>query len=229
MLKAENITVGYGSKFVLQETNFESLENEIHGILGINGAGKTTFFRALNRDLALASGTCTLEGERLSRSDISFLETKPNFYPYMTGKEYLHLIAHQNHSFDFNSWNALFELPLDAMVSDYSTGMKKKIAFLGCIAMDRAVFILDEPFNGVDLQSNEKLKKIITRLKTDGKTILISSHMMDSLLEITDRISLLQNGKFAKAVEKGEYKGWAEEVKSKLHGHIDAQLDELMS
>lgn len=229
MLELKNIKTGYGSNWVLENLNLTVHPGEIHGILGINGAGKTTLFRTICGDLKKAEGSVSWMEQPLKRKDTSFLIAKPRFYPYMKGKEYLSLVSRNNPSFDFRKWNELFDLPMEAMVREYSTGMKKKIAFLGNIAQNRPVMILDEPFNGVDIESNEKLLKIIQRLKNDRRVILMASHMIDSLVESSDRISLLDKGRFDETVEKQNFAEWSKKIKSTLQGQIEGQLDELIA
>src|SRR5690606_16503530 len=134
-----------------------------------------------------------------------FLETEYFFYSYMKGREYLELLSAKNDHFDIEKWNGIFELPLHELIDTYSTGMKKKLAFLGVLALDRPVLILDEPFNGVDVESNEKLFQILLRLKNTGKIILLSSHILSSLTGICDKISCLEEGTFLKTYSQGEF------------------------
>lgn len=229
MLELKNIKTGYGNNWVLENLNLTVHPGEVHGILGVNGSGKTTLFRTICGDLKKAAGSVSWMGQPLQRKETSFLIAKPNFYPYMKGKEYLSLVSRNNPTFDFLKWNELFDLPLEAMVREYSTGMKKKIAFLGNIAQDRPIMILDEPFNGVDIESNEKLLRIIKRLRNDRRVILMASHMIDSLVESSDRISLLDSGRFDQTVEKSNFTEWSKEIKSTLQGQIEGQLDELIA
>ena len=228
MLELVNIKSGYHSELVLKGIDLQAEPNTIHGVLGVNGAGKTTLFRTICGDLNRRDGKILWQGKPVRRGHTSFLVTKPNFYPYMKGKEYLSLVARANPNFDYEEWNALFDLPLEAMVREYSTGMKKKIAFLAAIAQDRPVMILDEPFNGVDLESNEKLMKIIQRLRSAERVILLASHMIDSLVQIADRISLLHDGRIQQTVEQRDFSSWSQQLKSELLGQIAGQLDQLL-
>jgi len=113
-------------------------------------------------------------------------------------------------------------------VENYSTGMKKKLAFIGVIAMDRPILILDEPFNGVDIESNEKILQLLIRLKSTNKIIIIASHIIESLTRICDKINLLENGVIKTTYEKNEFSILENELKDKIKLKIDEALDGLI-
>jgi ABC-2 type transport system ATP-binding protein len=99
----------------------------------------------------------------------------------------------------------IFELPLDAYVSTYSTGMQKKLAFLGVLLQKNQFFILDEPFNGVDIQSNILFQEILLELKALGKTVLLSSHIFSTLSQTCDRIYWLKDGRIEQVAQREEF------------------------
>ncbi len=228
MLHVKNLKAGYGNQVVLEDVNFEAQPNSIHGILGVNGSGKTTLFRTLNGWLPKQGGALSFEGEKLNPDHLSFLKTKPYFYPFMKGREYLELLKITNTDYVIDQWNEIFELPLDRMAQDYSTGMMKKLALLGILAQDRPILILDEPFSGVDVASNEKFQEIFSRLKKSGKILLLSSHLLQTLTHICDQISLLNNGVIQKTYEQNEFFQLEELIKGEIMTKLDAQLDELL-
>lgn len=94
-------------------------------------------------------------------------------------------------------WNKVFRLPLDRYATEYSTGMKKKLAFMALLLQKNDIYILDEPFNGVDLTGCILMKKMIRSLKHENKTVIISSHQIVALHEICDSIHYLYNHKIA--------------------------------
>jgi len=228
MLKIENLSVSYGEHLVLDRLNLNFAANEIHGVLGMNGAGKTTLFNAMYGFLPRETGECLLNEEVLINKNIAFLETRNYFYPFMNGREYLQLLALSNPDFDIDEWNALFELPLNRLIDQYSTGMKKKLAFLGILALNRPVIILDEPFNGVDIESNEKIYQILERIKDTGKIILLSSHIISSLTGICDRISFLSEKKIIKTYGKEDYPLLEKMIQELVRNKIDPLLDQLL-
>jgi ABC-2 type transport system ATP-binding protein len=227
MLKINNLKVSYGDHQVLKNLNLECLPGEIHGLLGMNGAGKTTLFRALYGFIKKDAGTCQLEGQSITSRSIAFLETSPFFYSYMKGKEYLDIVS-LNKDFNVEKWNSLFDLPLDDLIDTYSTGMKKKLALLGVISLKRPVMILDEPFSGVDIESNEKIFQILQRLKEQKKVILLSSHILQSFTGICDKISVMKTGEIEKTFSKQEFPVLESELKEEINKGMGSVLDELM-
>ncbi len=115
--------------------------------------------------------------------------------------EYLSLF--QNANFDVQEWNRIFELPLNDLVEGFSTGMKKKLAIFGILKLNKEILILDEPFNGLDLETARVIKLIVLKLKEQGKTIILTSHILETLTNSCDTISYLKNGQveFSKTKE----------------------------
>jgi len=126
---------------------------------------------------------------------LGYLETQNYFYSYLTGREHLKIFQFNNPQFDINHWNSLFNLPLDDLIETYSTGMKKKLAFMALLCQNKPFLLLDEPFNALDLETNQQLRLIIKALAERGKTVLVTSHIMESLTLLCDTISYLENGK----------------------------------
>jgi len=116
-------------------------------------------------------------------------------------------------------------LPLDQYAIIYSTGMKKKLAMIGVLMQQNDIFILDEPFNGVDIQSNIIITEIIQKLKSLGKTIVISSHIFSTLSDTCDEIHLLKEGKFVRKVFKDEFEKLEKEMKAFSIGNSIEKLD----
>lgn len=193
MIKINNLTVNYGNHNVLNQLCMEIHNNTIHGLVGLNGSGKTTLLNTVYGLKNKVTGTIQYNEKDSKRKNTAYLETINYFYPRITGKEYLAIFKTQNPNFDADKWNTLFELPLNKLIDDYSTGMKKKLAIMGIICLDREVLILDEPFNGVDLDTVQKIKTLLLKLKS-RKTIIITSHILESLLPICDSISYLNDG-----------------------------------
>jgi ABC-2 type transport system ATP-binding protein len=224
MLEVKNLNVGYGKNVVLQDVHLKCSAGQIHGVLGVNGAGKTTLFKTIYGFKKPNAGTITFADRVIQNGDIGFLETSNYYYPLMTGMEYLKLLGTKNKDFSIEKWNGLFELPLHEYVENYSTGMKKKLAFMGVMTMDRPILILDEPFNGVDIESNEKIIQLLLRLKQTDKIIIIASHIIESLTRICDRINLLENGVIRKTYEEEEFSILENELKEKVKLKIDETL-----
>lgn len=218
MIHIQNLNKSFGSKVVLKDINISFEAGKVYGIAGENGAGKTTLFNCI-AGLESFEGSIDSEIYRL-KDHLGYLPTNPYFFSKITGHEYLQLccVARNKTNVDIRSKN-IFDLPLDDYASIYSTGMQKKLAFTAVLLQDNDVFILDEPFNGVDIQSNMIINEIILRLKSLGKTILISSHIFSSLSELCDEIHLLRSGVFIKKVFKDQFAQLDDEMRSFIIGN----------
>jgi ABC-2 type transport system ATP-binding protein len=205
MIEISNLNIHYGSKEVIKDLNATFDEHHVYGIVGLNGAGKTTLFNALNGDKKKASGYIHYNGRVLDKTNVAFLETHNYYYSYITGREYLDLFSRTNDRFDVANLQKIFDLPLDELIENYSTGMKKKLALISMLKKDKPIYLLDEPFNGLDMESNKVVEIIIQLLKEKGKTLFISSHIIDPLLKVCDAICLLREGQFAKQYTKVDY------------------------
>lgn len=223
MISIQNLSKSFGSTQVLKNVNLHFEKGKVYGIVGENGAGKTTLFRCI-------AGLESYEGEIYSelkplKNYIGFLLTEPYFFKKITGKEYIRLlcIARGIKNVEIEQQN-IFELPLNRYASTYSTGMKKKLALTAVLLQRNEIFILDEPFNGVDIQSNIIITSIIHKLKELGKTVIISSHVFSTLSETCDQIHLLRKGAFVKFVEKEAFGKLEEELKQIF---VDSRIDNL--
>ena len=221
MITIRNLTKSYGANKVLNniELNFE--KGKVYGIVGKNGAGKTTFFRCL-AGLEYYTGAIESEYTEL-KNHIGLLETNPIIMSRITGWEYLKLlcIARKIKVANFESQN-IFELPLNQYAETYSTGMKKKLVFLAILLQKNDVFILDEPFNGVDIQSNILITAIIDELRKQNKIVLIASHIFSTLSDTCDKILLINNGSIDKVVSKDKYSELENEMKKDIvHNKIE--------
>lgn len=217
MISVRELSKSYGSHRVLRSINLDFNPSQVYGLVGENGSGKTTFFRCMC-GLESHDGTIVAPVYPL-KNHTGFLPTNPEFMSRITGWEYLKLlsIARGIKAHDFEEQN-IFELPLDQYVQNYSTGMKKKLALMGILLQKNDLFILDEPFNGVDIHSNMMILDIIKKLRSLQKTVLISSHIFSTLQQSCDQIHLIQDGQIAKSVNSEEFGALEEQMKSFLVG-----------
>lgn len=216
MIDVKGLSVKYGDKAVLNDVGIKLAAGNIHGIVGLNGAGKTTFFNALAKTLKPDAGLIYLNNAPISIRDSAYLETVNYFFSGITGNEYLKIFRQTNPGFNQQVIQEYFKLPLDELIENYSTGMKKKLAILSVLKQDKPVYILDEPFNGLDLETNKILEIILATLKQKDKIVLLSSHILEPLLTICDKIHLLENGQFIKTYERSDFAGIDEALFGKL-------------
>jgi len=178
---------------------------EVHGVVGPNGAGKTTLLEAIYGFVPTRRGTITLRGVRPDARSTAYLPTENYFYPRMTGREYLRIFRARAPAFDADAWAELFDLPLDRFVDEYSAGMKKKLALIATLSLDRAAILLDEPSNNLDVESNLLLAQVVRQLAEAGRIVLVTSHILEALTSACDRIHLLRGGRVARTFGRGEF------------------------
>jgi ABC-2 type transport system ATP-binding protein len=199
------LRVLFDEKCVLDCPDIQFETGQTHGIIGLNGAGKSTLFNVLSTFLKPAEGKVLLGDAKIKKEEILFLETNNFFYSNLTGKEYLNIFPTTNSNFNLDAINELLHVPLNQVTESYSAGMKKKLALMAIIKQDRPIYIFDEPFNGLDLESGKVLELIIQHLKAKGKTVFVSSHILAPLLTLCDEVHLLQNGRFTKKYNQQQF------------------------
>lgn len=225
MLTIKNLTASYGKDSVLENLNLDIEEGMIHGLAGINGSGKTTLFHTIYGFIKPDAGTIQLNEQPLSRKKIAFLETQNYFYSNIKGKEYLDLFPDSTSTFSVKMWQELFKFPLNDLIENYSTGMKKKLALTGILKLDKPILLLDEPFNGIDMEAVRIIEKLLLRLKEKGKTIIVTSHILETLTAICDQIHILENKNITRIYRKNEFEGIAHDI----FGEMDEKLKKWMN
>ena len=218
MIKIRELNKFYGNNHVLKNIDLDFSNGKVYGIVGENGAGKTTLFRCISR-LEDYKGEISSEFSPL-KNHLGLLLTEPFFFSKITGKEYIRLLCNARGISikDIESRN-IFDLPLNQYASTYSTGMKKKLALTAILLLENKYYILDEPFNGVDIQSNIIITEIINKLRDFNKIVIISSHIFSTLGDTCDVIHLLRKGELIKSVEKSNFKSLEAEMKNASVGN----------
>ena len=228
MITIKDIDISYNKKNkVINSLDLIIKGSTINGIVGLNGSGKTTLLNALFGLKKVDSGTMLIKGEKISKKQISYLVTENFFYSGITGREYLSLF--KNNSFNENKWNELFLLPLNKIIDDYSTGMKKKLALLSILKQDKPLMILDEPFNGIDIETSRILRSVLLRLKDKGNTIIITSHIIETLTNLCDYIHYLEDGKIKYSKEKKDFPEFERDIFEAIENKNQALINELIS
>lgn len=214
MIKVTNLSKSFGKKQILNSINFEMKPGKVYGIVGKNGAGKTTIFNCL---LGLESCDGEVQYSKGPLKNVTgFLPTDPYFLSFLTGKEYLQLMVNaRGVQIESITSKNLFDLPLHRYAEHYSTGMKKKLALTGILLQKNEVYILDEPFNGVDIESNLIINELIKRLKEANKSILLSSHIFSTLQDNCDAIHYLEEGRLSEAYGKDQFVSIEDRLKGK--------------
>ena len=188
--------------------SLEVEEGEVFGLLGPNGAGKSTTIRIILGLTRQNSGKCLLFGKemaRQTRKDIGYLPESPYFYKFLTGFElvvfYAKLCGMSNNSAKNAAMKALNLVGLDdaanRQIALYSKGMVQRAGLAQAIVHNPRLLILDEPASGLDPIGASDMADIILRLKAEGKTVLLCSHMMSEVEKLCSRAAILSKGKIA--------------------------------
>ncbi len=207
MITVENLSYSYpkSTKSVLKNLNFEVNQGEIFGFLGPSGAGKSTTQKVLYKILNDFSGEISIKNKPLKDWGNEYFEKigvgfeLPNHYLKLTAKENLKLFAsfyQEKNLLDFNTLFETFGLEADAdtRVEEFSKGMKMRLNFIRAIMHDPDILFFDEPTSGLDPVNAQKIKQYIKKLKTEGKTIFVTTHDMTTADELCDRVSFIAGG-----------------------------------
>lgn len=213
MIEVKALGKTFGKNELFKDLHFQLEKGKCYGLLGENGAGKTTLFRCL-LGLENHEGSIISEFNPI-KNHTGYLETEPYFFPKITGREYIRLLCNARGltEVDITKKN-IFDLPLHQYASTYSTGMKKKLALTAILLQQNDFFILDEPFNGLDIESNLIMIEIILKLKQLRKTILLSSHIFSTLSETCDEIYHLKKGNSLGHIFKSDFSQLEASLKS---------------
>lgn len=192
----------YGKKIVLKaiKTTFET--GNIYGIVGKNGQGKTTFFKCI-LGLIKHKGEITFNDNSLKINQVAWCPTQPLIYDDLTASEFKDFYA-ELLRIEKNKTKDLFEINKNKLIKEFSTGMKKKAYLNAIFQKEFPIYILDEPFNGLDIESNYRLLNYLKE-KAKNSIIIISSHILDSLYVNCASIYLIQDTQI-KQFEKEKFK-----------------------
>lgn len=206
LLIVKNVDKKYGDYTALDKVNISVPKGSIYGLLGPNGAGKTTLMRIINQITAPDSGEVIFDGKKLKKDHIAHIGYMPEerglykkmkvgeqvlYLAQLKGMSYLEAIAKLKFWFKkldiFSWWNK--------KVEELSKGMAQKIQFVVTVIHDPKLLIFDEPFSGFDPINASIIRKEILELRDSGKTIIFSTHRMESVEEICDHIGLINKSK----------------------------------
>jgi ABC-2 type transport system ATP-binding protein len=225
ILKIENVSKRFQGKFALDDVSLEIYNGEIFGLLGPNGAGKTTLIRIINQIIQPDSGTIYFDKEPLKQrhlESIGYLPEERGLYRSMKVLDHLVFLGQLRglkkqeaikksefwlEKLDITSWK-------NKRIEELSKGMAQKVQFIGTILHEPQLLILDEPLSGFDPINVELILTILKEMKTQGKTILLSTHNMKSVEEICDRAAIIHQSRkmcegevinLRESIKKGHY------------------------
>lgn len=204
-LEVINLKKSFDNKEILKNINFTFEQGKIYGLLGRNGAGKTTFFNCLNEDIKSDSGIFMIKEEGRTRpltiEDIGYVLSTPVVPEFLTGREFLKFFLEINEGKikepkeidEYFEFMKIEEKDRDKLLKDYSHGMKNKMQMLVNIIANPNILLLDEPLTSLDVIVAEEMKEMLKSIKKDH-ILIFSTHIMDLALSLCDEIVILKNG-----------------------------------
>jgi ABC-2 type transport system ATP-binding protein len=198
---------GIRKKRVLHGISFDVMQGEIFGFVGPNGAGKTTTLKLLMGLIRATSGTAKILGhdigETAFRREVGFLPENAYFYDYLTGREVLDFYARlsgvpsrerANRVETLLDWVGL-SYAGDSRIRTYSKGMAQRVGIAQALVHDPSVVFLDEPMSGLDPIGRKEIRDLIIRLRTEGKTVFMNTHILSDVEMVCDRVAIIVEGK----------------------------------
>jgi ABC-type multidrug transport system ATPase subunit len=203
VVETRGLTKRYGDAILAVDgLDLRVRRGEVYGFLGPNGAGKTTTLRMLLGLVRPTSGRASILGappgtpQGLAR--IGAMVESPGFYPYLSGRDNLRVVARYAGVAEERVATVLGEVGLSARAGDrfsaYSTGMKQRLGLAAALLKDPNLLILDEPTNGLDPAGMAEMRNFIRSLGEDGRTVVLSSHLMGEVEHVSDRVGVIRGG-----------------------------------
>lgn len=210
MIQLTNVSKSYAKsgKMAVKDLSLEIRDGEIFGFLGPNGAGKSTTIKMITGILSPDCGTIEVNGINMAedpiavKSAIGFVPDNHETYETLKGIEYLNFVGTM-YNVETNvlkkridEYAQMFEMSdaLPSMISSYSHGMKQKLMVIAALIHQPKVWILDEPLTGLDPQSAFQLKQLMRKYADEGNTVFFSSHVIDVVEKVCDRIGIINHG-----------------------------------
>ncbi|MFR6221871.1 MAG: ABC transporter ATP-binding protein [Anaerococcus sp.] len=204
MLKVENLSKSFGDLLALNRANFEVKDGELFGVIGQNGAGKSTLFRCIMNFYSKYDGNITYNGKKFSKvplEKIGFLPEERSLDPKRKVEDQIRYFAKLNKMKNISDeklkeWFDYFEIngKLTSKIKELSKGNQQKVQLLCALIYKPEFVILDEPFSGLDPYNIRLLEKIIKDVNKEGTTIMFSSHNMENVESLCQKLIMLKKG-----------------------------------
>ena len=209
MLELRHVTKRYPGTTAVKDVSFAAQRGEVTGYLGPNGSGKSTTLKMITGLIEPTEGEILFDGERIQRDPMAYrrrlgyVPEEPHLYPHLTGAEYLEMVGQlrglppRRLAEKIDTFLRLVSLHEDRYVpiSSYSKGMRQKVLLVAALLHNPDLVLLDEPFSGLDVNSALVLRALITELAARGKTVLFSSHELETVERVSARVIILHKGR----------------------------------
>lgn len=220
LVECENLSKSFGKNLILDNINLKIPRGKIIGLLGQNGAGKSTFIKLLNDLLTPTGGTILIDGQPIgvhSKQIISYLPERTYLDKNLRVRDAIHFFSEFYDNFDQAKAERLvddLELKLDAQISKMSKGMQEKLQLILVMSRDAELYILDEPLGGVDPATRDYILSTILNNFKEGSSVLISTHLIADIERILDEVIFIDRGKIVLTAN-------ADILRNKHHASID--------
>ena len=216
VLSIKDLHKSYGKKEVLKGINLEVYKGEVFGFIGKNGAGKSTTIDCIVGLKDFNSGEIVLAGHNVkenpldAKMELGYVPSEPVTYEVMTGNEYLQFVASSynryQESFDKNyeflkNKFMISDSDLNRKIREYSHGMKQKVCLMASLIHNPTIWILDEPTVGLDIIVYQTLMDRLREFAANGKTVFVTSHNIDLVSRICNRVAIINNGVVAELID----------------------------
>lgn len=221
MLQIKNLTKRYGDKLAVDNLSLHIMPGEIYGFIGHNGAGKTTTIKACTGILNFEEGDILIDGVSIKekplecKKQMAYIPDNPDMYDFMTGIGYLNFIAdifgvpEEVRDELIDKYADAFEIKdnLGQLISEYSHGMKQKLAIISAWIHEPKLVIMDEPFVGLDPKASHILNQMMRKMCDDGGAIFFSTHVLEVAEKLCDKVAIIKGGRLVKAGIMEQVKG----------------------
>ena len=213
MITSNNLTKKFGTKTAVDGVSLTLSPGHVYAMLGPNGSGKTTWMKMAAALMKPTSGEVLYEGKPVgveSRRHVAYMSTEPYFYSWMSVKDVGDYYGDFFEDFSAAKYESLLkEMELEGAMKTrtLSSGMMAKLKIAVTMARDARVYMLDEPFNGIDLLARDEIRACILEYATENKLLLLSSHLVEEMEAIADRAVFIRQGQLVECVDLEEMRG----------------------
>ncbi|MBR6537836.1 MAG: ABC transporter ATP-binding protein [Lachnospiraceae bacterium] len=221
MLKIEGFTKRYGEKVAVNNLNLHIAPGEIYGFIGHNGAGKTTTLKACCGLLKATEGTILINGKSIAekpiacKKEMAYIPDNPDLYDFLTGYDYLNFVAdvyavpkkERNERIDTYGEMLGITEALALPISEYSHGMKQKVAIISALVHAPKLILMDEPFVGLDPSASHQLKQLMKKHCEEGGAIFFSTHVLEVAEKLCHKVAIIKGGNLVASGTMDEVRG----------------------
>ncbi len=210
MLTNQNVTKRYGGKPAVYDLSMNLEPGHIYGLLGPNGSGKSTWMKMMSGLIVPDEGSILLDAVKIgpsAKEQIVYMPTEPYFYGYMKIRDVGNFLFDFYEGFDLNLWEKLLNrmgMQEHLKVTQLSSGMAAKLKVAAALSRRAKYYLLDEPLNGIDLLTRDAIIETIIECMSEQSSLVISSHLVEELEKVIDRVIFMKEGQLILAGDVDE-------------------------